>query len=165
MEVFGLPIQIFATIAASLVAALIGIWALFHVGKLNARRTASIKFRAAILATFSGLYPLPTEWPNDIDQRLCSIFPELQIAIAEFRPFVPWYCRWAFDHAWSRYRNAYGRDADYQCYHHYMAFGSNPDPKGQFRRNVDLLLSFAKQRLISLFFLLRLIWLRFWRRL
>ncbi len=89
MEVFGVPIQFFATIAAALIAAFIGVWALFRVWKLNARRAASVKFRAAILTAFSGLYPLPTEWPNDIEQRLRSVFSELQIAIAEFRPFIP----------------------------------------------------------------------------
>lgn len=136
------------TIPGAIVGALIGAWALFYVWKLNARRAASIKFRGTVLRAFSGLYPLPTDWPKDwsggIHERLEAVFPELQIAIQEFRPFIPWYWRWNFDRAWSRYRNAYEREIDYQCYHHYIAFDSNPDPKGNFRRNVDKLLSFAK---------------------
>ena len=143
MEVFGVPIPNIATIAAILIPASIGVWALFRVWRLNHLRAASVKFRTAILTAFSGLYPLPTEWPNDIEQRLRSIFPQLQIAIAEFRPFIPRRYRQAFDDAWSRYRNAYGREIDYQCYHHYLALDSNPDPKRAFRSNVDLLLSFA----------------------
>ncbi|MFZ0050276.1 MAG: hypothetical protein WAK96_00745 [Desulfobaccales bacterium] len=143
MQVFGVPIQILVYIFA----ALFGAWALFHVWKLNARRAASVKFRAAIFKAFSGLYPLPIEWPDRsvaIEPRLKGVFSELQIAIAEFRPFIPWYRRRAFGRAWSRYRNAYGRDVDYQCYHHYMAFDDNPEYKEQFRNNVGKLLSFAK---------------------
>lgn len=143
MEIFGIPILIYAYIFA----ALIGVWALFHVWKLNARRAASAKFRSAILKAFEGLYPLPTEWPDisaAIDQRLQAAFSDLQIAVAEFRPFVPWYRRRAFNRAWFRYRYAYKKEGGYQCYHHYMAFNDNPDPKGNFCRNVDKLLSFAK---------------------
>jgi hypothetical protein len=147
LQIFGVPIQILVYIFA----ALLGSWALFHVWKLNARRAASTKFRSAVLKALSGLYPLPTDWPNisaAIEPRLKAIFSELQIAIAEFRPFIPWYNRRAFDQAWLRYRNAYSdreeREADYQCYHHYMAFDDNPEYKEQFRHNVDKLLFFAK---------------------
>ncbi|KAF0233909.1 MAG: hypothetical protein FD177_1321 [Desulfovibrionaceae bacterium] len=42
------------------------------------------------------------------------------------------------------YKNAYGRDIDIQCYHHYMSFGDNPEYKETLKKNVDALLSFAK---------------------
>jgi hypothetical protein len=64
--------------------------------------------------------------------------------VAQFRPFVPWWRRRAFDRAWFRYRSGTGRKIDLQNYHHYIAFGSNPEYKTEFRRNVDALLSFAK---------------------
>ncbi len=119
--------------------------------KRSERIQACQKFRECFLRELKGLYPLSTDWPDnwsgDIHQRLESVFSNLQIAIAEFRPFIPWYSRWAFDRAWSRYRNAYEKEKikiGDQCYHHYMSFSSNPDPKGNFRRNVDKLLSFAK---------------------
>jgi hypothetical protein len=127
--------------------ALITVLASFYVWKWKARRDASQKYHASLLKAFSGLYQLPTEWPSggtNIEQRLRKVFPELQVAIEEFRPFVPSKKRSTYDEAWSRYRNAYGRPVDYQCYHHYIAFSSNPDPKGEFRRNVEKLLSFAK---------------------
>jgi hypothetical protein len=73
-----------------------------------------------------------------------SVFSDLQIAVEEFRPFIPWYRRWLFDRAWRSYRYAYKEEGGYQCYHHYMAYSDNPDPKGQFKRNVDKLLSFSK---------------------
>ncbi|MGC2434053.1 MAG: hypothetical protein WA433_09745, partial [Desulfobaccales bacterium] len=93
------------------------------------------------------LYPLPTDWPSispAIETRLKSVFSDLQIAVAEFRPFTPWYRRWLFDRAWCRYRSSYGGKGEYQSYHHYMAFDDNPEYKEKFRHNVDKLLSFAK---------------------
>jgi hypothetical protein len=110
----------------------------------TARRNAAVKFRAAFLAALSGLYPLPTNWPEDINHFLRGVFPALQNAVAEFRPFLPMWRRWAFDRAWFKYRCGTGRKIDLQNYFHYMAFGSNPNARENFRRNVDALLSFAK---------------------
>jgi len=110
------------------------------------RIEASQKFRKCVLHELKGLYPLPTNWPGNlgIEPTLRSIFPQLQIAVTEFRPFIPWYCRKAFDRAWCSYRNDTGRDIDYQCYLHYVEHNDNPNPRDNFRRNVDKLLSFAK---------------------
>jgi hypothetical protein len=112
--------------------------------KLNAKRRASVKFYSAILAAFHGLYPLPVNWPLDIEYALRSVFPAIQTAIAEFRPYVPWWQRRAFDRAWFRYRCGTGREIDLQIYLHYTAFRDNTDAKGRFRRNVAALLAFAK---------------------
>lgn len=112
--------------------------------RLNARRNAATAFRTAFLAPLTGLYPLPLRWPNDIDQFLRNAAPTLQNAVTQFRPFLPWWKRWAFDRAWFKFRCGTGRDIDLQNYHRYIAFGSNPDAKGIFRRNVDKVLSFAK---------------------
>ena len=149
LKTFGLqvPVATLLVVLATLLAALIGGFFLLHVHKQNAYRFASVKFRAAVLDALSGLYPLPSSWPNDtlaIEPMLRAIFPRLQAAIAEFRPFVPWYCRRAFDRAWLRYRSATEREIDYQCYLHYIPFHGNPDPEQTLKNNVDALLSFAK---------------------
>lgn len=112
--------------------------------KRTVRRAAATKFRSVTLSAFTGLYPLPVNWPPDIDRTLIRIFPILQTAIAEFRPFVPWWRRRAYDRAWFRYRCGTGREIDLQNYHHYIAFGHNPDARGNFRRNVEALLKFAR---------------------
>jgi hypothetical protein len=109
----------------------------------TARRNAAAKFRAAFLSALSGLYPLPTNWPEDINHFLRGVFPALQSAVGEFRPFVAFWRRRAFDRAWFNYRCGTGREIDLQNYFHYMAFGSNPNAKENFRRNVAALLSFA----------------------
>jgi hypothetical protein len=99
-----------------------------------------MKFRNAVLATFEGLYPAPTRWPENLDSYLRNVFAHLQVAVEEFRPFVPWHQRTAFETAWFHYRCATGRDIDTQCYHHYL-LGS--EKKQTFRRNIDKLLSFG----------------------
>ena len=114
-----------------------------RVAKTGRYASACQNFRAALLGEFTGLYPLPSNWPTDIDDYLRNKFPQLQAAVAEFRPFVPWFRRWLFDRAWRKYRNAYGRAVDIQVYHHYVAFGSQPDPKDTFKVNVKRLLSYA----------------------
>jgi len=130
---------------ATFLAALFGGLVLLYVHRLNAFRSALAKFRAEVLAAFEGLYPSPAQWPENIDAFLRRVFPKLQAAVAAFRPFLSCYRRRAFDHAWFEYRCATGREVDLQCYHHYMAFSGQPDPKLTFKRNVDALLSFAKQ--------------------
>jgi hypothetical protein len=109
-----------------------------------AERLAAATFRAAVLSALRGLYPLPFQWPDDITQTLRNAAPTLQSAVAQFRPFVPWWQRRAFDGAWFKYRCGTGREIDLQNYHHYIGFESNPDYKARFRRNVDALLSYAK---------------------
>jgi hypothetical protein len=138
-----------ATIVASVVVA--GIIAPVITHRLAARRDrrsakriAAATFRADILSALNGLYPLPFQWPEDINQTLRNAAPMLQCAVAQFRPFVPKWRRRAFDRAWFQYRSGTGRETDLQNYHHYIPFGSNPDYKTNFRRNVDALLSFAK---------------------
>jgi hypothetical protein len=109
----------------------------------TARRTAAVKFRAAFTSALSGLYPLPTNWPEDIDRVLRGVFPTLQSAVEEFRLFVPFWRRRFFDRTWFKYRCGTGRRIDLQNYHHYIEFGSNPNAKEKFRQNVAALLSFA----------------------
>ena len=134
-------------IAGSLCIVLINYWLANTRDKINRRTDASDNFNSEILDLLEGLYPLPFNWPkglNDIDITFRDIFPKMQIAVESFRRFLPWYKRPFFDHAWQNFRNAYGGEQDIQCYHHYMAFGSNPDYKEVFKHNVDNLLKYAK---------------------
>jgi hypothetical protein len=112
------------------------------------RAQACASFRAAVLAALEGLYPVPSKWPQDsvaIDPILREVFPRLQTAVANFRPFVPWWRRHHFDRAWFRYHCSTGRSVDAQVYHHYMPFSDQPDPKLSFHANVQRLLSFASE--------------------
>lgn len=129
-----------ATLLTALLAGLIVI----YIARLNAKRTASAKFRECLLKAFVGMYPQASEWPKNVSTHLESKFPELQAAVQEYRYFVPWYSRWAFDKAWLQYRCSTGRKIDIQCYHHYIGFSNMPDPKKTFHENVAKLLSYAR---------------------
>ncbi len=134
-----------AIAAAVLVAAFAGFVA-WRNGHKARYATACGNFRAFVLHTLNGLHPHHAGWPRDdmaIDPLLKSAFPALQAAVAEFRPFVPWWRKRAFDRAWFRYHCSTGRSVDAQVYHHYMAFSGQPDPKATFHANVSRLLSFA----------------------
>ncbi|MGO9445110.1 MAG: hypothetical protein ACLPXB_10085, partial [Thiobacillaceae bacterium] len=103
-------------------------------------------FRSAVLGELGSIYPIPANWPHDIDAFLRAAFPGIQRAFNNFKPFVPRWHRHAFDRAWSIYRlDPDAREIDQQCYHHYMEFASNSDPRGTFKKNVDGLLSFANK--------------------
>jgi len=115
----------------------------------NRYAAASIKFRSSVLEILAGLYPIPTNWPKrglDIDPVLRNAFPKLQVAVAEFRPYLAWFRRWRFDRAWFIYRlGKEGREIDKQDHLQYIGFASTPNPEKTFKRNVDALLSFAKE--------------------
>jgi hypothetical protein len=129
-----------ATLIVGVFAAIV----LLGVHRHNAFRAASTKYRSTFLETLRQVYPHPVQWPANIDHFLRGVFPTLQAAVAEFRAFVPWYRRRSYDAAWFAYRCSTGREVDLQCYHHYMGFGGDPDPKKMFKSNVDRLLSYAR---------------------
>lgn len=129
------------------------------LGRRERRIKAATTFREAFLKELQGLYPLPADWPRStgIEPRLRKVFPALQAAVSTYRPFVPMGKQAAFDEAWLIYRTATKREIDTQSYVHYMditsttisSFGGETvlpnDGKATFKRNVDRLLSFAKE--------------------
>lgn len=132
--------------AVSIIVALIGILGIFAAHRYVAFKTASVKFRSAVLAELGSIYPDSYNWPKDIRIFLRAAFPNLQTAVVEFRYSIPWWRflhRRAFDDAWHRF---YGEGQNEQhLYYQYVEFGSNPNYKTIFHDNVSLLLSFAKE--------------------
>lgn len=127
----------------------------------NAFRIASIKFRESVLRSLSGLYPIPTNWPErtlEIIKILEDIFPQFQIAVTEFRAILPWHKRRGFDRAWRIYRlGTDGREIDGQYYWQYVPhsgesikggkhskYDNTLTYKDEFKKNVDSLLYYAK---------------------
>jgi hypothetical protein len=132
-------------VAAAFLAAALTAHFVWRNNFKSRRAAACAAFRSDILAELGSVYPNVSEWPDNIDSYLRSHFTALQIAIENFRPFVPWWKRRLFDRAWFRYRCATGRKIDVQCYHHYMPFGDNPNYMTIFHSNVSKLLSFANE--------------------
>jgi hypothetical protein len=134
--------------ALSILIFLLGTLVTLDIRRKNACDAAAAKFRLDLLNALTGLYPVPTDWPKDVDAHLRKIFPSLQRSVAEFRPYLPWYKRRAYDKAWFVYRlGVDGREIDKQIYHQYMEFSSPDkrfvDPKKQFHANVSKLFRFA----------------------
>lgn len=124
---------------------------LLHVHRRNAARSASVKFRNTILTKLAGLFPVASNWPDNIHRHLESVFPDIQAAVSEFRPYVPLWRRKTYDRDWFAYYCCTAREVDHNCqvYHHYMDFTSaeQPVPNGKktFHRNVARLLSYASE--------------------
>lgn len=141
-------------IFGSLLVAALGAHFVWRNNFKTRRANACATFRAAVLAELGSVYPHPAPWPRNIDAFLRTHFTALQIAVTNFRPFIPWWDRWRFDRAWFRYRCATGRKIDIQCYLHYFdAYDpakstqaeATANVKALFHSNVSRLLSFANE--------------------
>lgn len=135
---------------ATLLVGLLSTYVVLYIRRRNASAAAAAKFRAALLDSFSGMYPIPANWPSNVDFHLRKIFPAIQHAVTEFRSYVPWYSRRSYESAWFMYRlGPDGREIDKQLYHQYMGFTSPDepaiDPKVAFHANVKRLLDFARE--------------------
>jgi hypothetical protein len=111
------------------------------------RNVAAITFKNKVLAELKGLYPVPSNWPDDsqvLDAILRRAFPNLQAAVIEYRQFLPKRRQRILDKAWYAYRLGDSAERNGQNYFQYWKFGSNPNYREDFKHNVDKLLECAK---------------------
>ncbi len=159
MEVLAFLTGNFWAIAAAVSAACLAAYLAGRNGRSARQADACSTFRSKVLAELGAIYPTPGNWPTDIDTYLRAVFPSLQVAISEFRPFVPWWRRRAFDRAWNIYRRGKdGRLIDVQYYWQYIPHSGAGVESGKpfthdnrltykkyFKENVDGLLRFASE--------------------
>ncbi|MCD6175253.1 MAG: hypothetical protein J7K65_05730 [Planctomycetes bacterium] len=122
--------------------------------------TASRKFKSILLSELKGLYPTPSNWPENefsIDDILREKFPTLEAAVTEFSDVLPFFAKTYFLKAWIKYYAEYGEEYG-QSYHQYMplscpevinygvksSFDTTKTYKSDFKKHLDHLLSFAK---------------------
>jgi hypothetical protein len=162
MQLFGIELSTsqlwLLGIAGACVAFLFQIW----IGRHSRRAAASAKFRGRVLEALKGLYPIPSNWPTDhssIGRHLQSLFPELQAAVTEFRPFLPRREQRRFDEAWKIFRVGSDNPAELgQAYWQYSPhtmdgyvegekyhFDNTQTYKTDFKVNVDNLIAFARE--------------------
>ena len=142
------------TIVGALIGALISYRFSLELANRNFRRAVNDRLITAFHKELGGIYPNPADWPKDIDKFLRSKFSSLQAAVGEFRQYLPAHEWEAFDKAWFNFYCSTGREVDKYCqsYLHYVDFISTTtnqettrqDGKGNFIRNVDQILKFAK---------------------
>jgi len=118
-----------------------------HRQKESFRIVAANEFVSTITSEFSEIYPVSSNWPEDIDCYLRNKFPILQSAIENYKPYVK--NQEGFNKAWDFYRlGEDGRIIDKQLYLQYMGFQSNDEPaispEVRLRENINQLLSYAK---------------------
>ena len=153
------------TWAIGLIFGLFGIIAvhrlLMHRDKKNIFNSAANDFINTIHSELKDIYPIPANWPENINGFLREKFPTLQAAVNAFAKHLPESDQTAFFLAWSIYRlGKDSREIDKQDYHQYEAWtGAHRLPetdklitedntktyKDNFKKNVDNLLKYAKK--------------------
>lgn len=142
-----------------IISAFIAILGTIYVQRLNAFRTASTKFTGIILNELKDVYPIPSNWPEDIDSFLRFRFADIQAAVSEFKTHLPWYNVKSFDRAWFLYRIGEGGcETHKQDYWQYIPSVSTFTSEGKeftidtrdtyedtFKKNVARLLKYAKK--------------------
>ena len=114
-----------------------------------------------MLEALKGLYPIPSAWVSphfDIDSHLKKVFPELQAAVGEFKPFLSKRKQAQFETAWKNFRVGDHSESLEQFYWHYrphtmsgivegeeVHFDNTKTYKSDFKSNVDILMAFARE--------------------
>ena len=119
---------------------------------------AAATFKSKVLSELEGLYPIPTNWPKDINTFLRDKFPRLQIAVNEFKTYLPKNEQAELEKAWFIYRAGEDSPEAYrQYYWQYIPSSGSTMINGKevehdntstyqsnFKCNVDNLLKFAE---------------------
>ena len=107
------------------------------------------------------VYPIPANWPDDIDHYLRARFDTLSEAVGKFKRHLPKRKQKAISESWFRFYCCTGREVDKncQCYHHYMPFSGRSIINGKeihhdntktykenLRKNIDSVLKFAEPK-------------------
>lgn len=98
-----------ATLVGGAIGGLLGAIGTFLATLHQSRITANMKFRDAFLPTLHILKPLHVASKDDHSEMLIQAFPQHSIAVAQFKPFLSFGERDAFDCAWHTY---YGYKGD-----------------------------------------------------
>lgn len=136
-------------IAGSLAVLLLRHWLEKSKDRSARRASASVKFRSVIYEVTTTISNTNGHWVSDADVILNATLPKIKTAVAEFRPFVVFYRRHRFDRAWNAYRQHCVENIPEQLGMPNIFYGTGPqgakEAKKTFYRNVETLLSFAKQ--------------------
>ena len=122
---------------------------------------AATEFSDCFHSELREIYPIPANWPKDIDIYLRARFDSLSEAVGKFKRHLPKRKQRAIERDWFLFYCSTGRDIDKGCqvYHHYMPFSGMSVVNGKtthydntktyketFKHNVDRLLEYAKHK-------------------
>lgn len=111
---------------------------------LNRKRRAAAldNFHYTIEKELSGMYPEPTNWPENVDQYLCDRLPMMQQNFEVLRVFIPQKRLLSYNTAWNNYSEFCRSITDEKCAA--AAPDSADNPKAVFRKLVAELLAEAR---------------------
>ncbi len=117
--------------------------AAFAVDLVNRKRkeNALFNYRHTIETEFSGMYPKPINWPNNINQYLCARLPEMQDNFETLRVFLPQDLLAEYNKDWNNYRDFCISITDEKCLAHDES-DDEPDPKEVFHTLITNLLKY-----------------------
>ena len=130
---------------------LLGIVIVFALGVelINRRRRADAVdyYDTTFRAELAGLYPNPTDWPEDLALRLRTSFPLMRDAFENLRGFIPQNQLRGYNLAWSRFHDFCRMNG---AIHENPAGATPPteaeyDPKKVFYQLVSDLLAYTEQ--------------------
>ena len=112
----GIVVVLFGIIAAHRLSA--------RRDKINTFNKAATEFSDTFHRELIEIYPIPANWPEDIDSYLRGRFGNLSQAVGTFKKHLTLGKRRSFEIDWFRFYCATDRDIDKDCqvYHHYMPF-------------------------------------------
>ena len=139
--------NIYSIVGTILLASFIG-YITYRNNRKNRIAEASIVFRRKVLAELEGLYPATQHWPENIYPRFSSSIVKIENIATEFRYFIPFYRKRAFDTALKDYRD-YCNKTTWDEMFAYNLWPDFPEkmesPRSQFERIVKHLMSFANK--------------------
>lgn len=145
-------IENFAPLATIIAAFIGGGWLMF-VHWLNMLRTAKAEFRSSVFNVLEGVYPIRTNWNDDVAIALRIGQPKLQRTISIYRYHLCTERIAEYDKAWDDYSKFYRSVSDRSITDHNVLANlskesgnhtNESDPYEKLCIHVDKLLSFAK---------------------
>ena len=142
-------IKNFYVIAGGILPIAFGGYMAYRNNKKNRRAEASMRFSNKVLAELEGLYPVTQHWEQSIFPRFSHSITKIESACAEFRYFIPFYRKGAYDKAIKDYCKYCNEITWESCAGHTMwpemRKPGDLGPRETFKNIVEHLFSFAKE--------------------
>ena len=131
--------NIYAILGAILLTSFVG-YITYRNNRKNRIAEAAIKFRNKILTELKGLYPVTQYWDESIFPRFHQSIHKIESIATEFRYFVPFYRKRAYDRALKDYCK-YCNEITWNDIASYSLWPNFPkprkNPREQFKNIVD----------------------------
>ena len=155
MEIYGFTFSAtdiwLLTICGALIMALVGYRLTLNVQRYNAFNAAATTFRNTVLTNLVGLYPVTSYWTESNYPRFHASIPNIESAAVEFRRYLT--SKTSFNAAVKEYAEfcrtiKYGEQERWEMYTttRKQLSDTTPEPRKEFERIVEHLLSFANKK-------------------